>query len=333
MRNLKLIFRSFLTLACTLSSGMLVLAVSGIALAAELPADKQLRFVVPYPAGGGADSMARVLAAKLADALGRRIIIDNRVGAAGIVGGELVAKSPPDGLTLMFVVASHAINAASGRKLPYETERDFAPVMLVGWGANLVSTHPSLPVRTVKELIALARARPGEIHYASFGSGSVSHMSGELFKLMARVELVHIPYRGAAPAMIDVVGGQVPLVFGSLISSMTYAREGRLRALAVTSAERSVLVPELPTVAEAGLPDYNTREWWGIFAPAGVRPELIAQLNQELKRALALEDVRKRLASVGAEIVGSNPAQLAAFLKAEIARWRDTIRSAKITID
>jgi len=182
-------------------------------------------------------------------------------------------------------------------------------------------------------LMALARARPGEIHYASFGSGSVSHMSGELFKLMARVELVHVPYRGAAPAMIDVVGGQVPLVFGSLISSMAYAREGRLRALAVTSAERSVLVPELPTVAEAGLPGFNTREWWGIFAPAGVRPEVIAQLNGELKRALALEDVRTRLASVGAEIVGSDPAQLDAFLKAEIVRWRDTIRSAKITID
>ena len=331
MRSPQSVFRACLTGA--LHAGMLVLALTGMVRAAEPSADKQLRFVVPYPAGGGADSMARVIGAKLADGLGRRIIIDNRVGAAGIVGGELVAKSPPDGLTLMFVVASHAINAASGRKLPYDTERDFAPVMLVGWGANLASTHPSLPVRTVKELIALARARPNQIQYASFGSGSVSHMSGELFKLMAGVELVHVPYRGAAPAMIDVVGGQVPLVFGSLISSMTYAREGRLRALAVTSAERSALVPELPTVAEAGLPGYNTREWWGIFAPAGVRPEMVAQLNAELKRALALEDVRARLAALGAEIVGSDPAQLAAFLKTEIARWRDTIRTAKITID
>jgi tripartite-type tricarboxylate transporter receptor subunit TctC len=305
---------------------------SALAGAAE-PAGRTVRFVVPYPAGGGADAIARVLATRIADGLGARIVVDNRVGAAGIVGGEFVAKSAPDGYTFMLVVASHGINAASGRKMPYDTERDFSPVMLVGWGPNVVTVHPSLPVRSIRDLIGLARTRRGEVQYASFGAGSVSHLSGELFALMAKAEMVHVPYRGAAPAMIDVVGGQVPLAIGSLVSSMAFVRDGRLRALAVTSPERSTLVPDLPTVAESGLAGYETREWWAIFAPAGVPAEAVGRLNREVKRALSQDDVRQRLASVGAEIVGSEPAALATFLGKEIARWRETIRAGRITID
>jgi len=311
----------------------LLLALAATAVHAAEPVGKPLRFVVPYPAGGGADAIARVLAAKIGDGLNARVIVDNRVGAAGIVGGEYVAKAAPDGTTFMLVVASHGINAASGRKLPYDTERDFAPVMLVGWGPNVVTTHPALPVRTLKELLALARARPGELQFASFGSGSVSHLSGELFGLLGRASLVHVPYRGAAPAMIDVAGGQVPLAFGSLVSSMTYVRDGRLRALAVTTPQRSTLVPELPTVAESGLPGYETREWWAIFGPAGTPADAVGRLHRELRNALGQEDVRSRLAAVGAEVVGSEPRALAEFLGKEIARWRQTIQAAKIVID
>jgi tripartite-type tricarboxylate transporter receptor subunit TctC len=305
---------------------------SGAPVAAEL-AGRAVRFVVPYPAGGGADAIARVLAARIADALGGRIVVDNRVGASGIVGSEFVAKSPPDGATFMLVVASHGINAASGRKLPFDTERDFAPVMLVGWGPNVVTVHPSLPARSIRDLIALARTRRGEVQYASFGAGSVSHLSGELFAIMAKAEMVHVPYRGAAPAMIDVAGGQVPLAIGSLVASMTFVRDGRLRALAVTSPERSTLVPDLPTVAESGLPGYETREWWAVFAPAGVSGEAVGRLHRELKRALSHDEARQRLASVGAEVVGSEPAVLAAFLGKEIGRWRETIRAGRITIE
>lgn len=305
---------------------------SGLVCAAE-SAGRTVRIVVPYPAGGGADSIARLLATRITDGLGARILVENRVGAAGIVGGEFVAKAPPDGATIMIVVASHGINAASGRKMPYDTERDFAPVMLVGWGPNVVTVHPSLPVRSIRDLIGLARTRRGELQYASFGAGSVSHLSGALFALMAKVEMVHVPYRGAPPAMIDVVGGQVPLAIGSLVASMAFVRDGRLRALGVTSPERSSLVPELPTVAESGLAGYETREWWAIFAPAGVPADVVGRLHRELQRALTQDDVRQRLASVGAEVVGSEPTALAAFLGKEIARWRETIRAGRIAID
>jgi tripartite-type tricarboxylate transporter receptor subunit TctC len=300
--------------------------------AADFPA-KQLRMIVPYPAGGGADTIARLLVSRLSGGLSERFIVENRPGAAGIIGSELVAKATPDGSVWMLVVASHAINAASGRKLPYDTERDFAPVTLVGWGANVVAVHPSLPVRSVRELVALARTRPNAVQYASFGAGSVSHLSGELFNLEAKVALTHVPYRGAAPAMIDLVGGHVPLAFGSLASTMTYVREGKLRALAVTSRERSPLAPELPTLAESGLSGFDTREWWGVFGPAGLAAELAQRMHRELTQAIAVPEVRTRLNSLGAETISGDPARLGSFLGREIARWREIIRKGGIAVE
>lgn len=313
--------------------GGALLAAAALAPASvSAQAEKPLRWVVPYPAGGGADTISRLLAGRIAGEVGGRVIVENRPGAAGIIGGEYVARAAPDARTVMLVVASHGINAASGRKLPYDTERDFAPVMLVGWGPNIVATHPSLPARSLRDLLALAKARPGEIHYASFGAGSVSHLTGELLKLSTGVDLLHVPYRGAAPAMVDVVGGQVPLAFGSLAASAAYLRAGRLRALAVTSPERSALVPELPTVAESGVPGFATREWWAVFAPAGSPAPALDRINAALAKALAAEEVRSRLAAVGAEAVGGPPDRLGGFMGAEVARWRETIRRAGITL-
>lgn len=289
--------------------------------------------IVPYPAGGGADTIARLLVARLPAAAAERAIVENRPGAAGIIGSEAVARSAPDGSTWMIVVASHAINAASGRKLPYDTERDFSPASLVGWGPNVVSVHPALPVRTVRELLALARAKPGELQFASFGAGSVSHLSGELFKLVAKVDITHVAYRGAAPAMADVVGGHVPMAFGSLASTMGYVRDGKLRALAVTSPERSALAAELPTLSESGIARFDTREWWGVFGPAGIAPETAGRFSSELARIVATPDVRSRLALIGAEAIGSEPMRLSSFLASEIARWRSIISAGKIAVE
>lgn len=289
--------------------------------------------IVPYPAGGGADTIARLLVSRLPGNSAERAIVENRPGAAGIIGSEAVARAAPDGSTWMFVVASHAINAASGRKLPYDTERDFSAASLVGWGPNVVSVHPALPVRSVRELLALARAKPGALQFASFGAGSVSHLSGELFKLVAGVDITHVAYRGAAPAMADVVGGHVPMAFGSLASTMGYVRDGKLRALAVTSPERSPLAADLPTLSEAGVPRFDTREWWGVFGPAGIPPEAAARFSGDLARVVATAEVRSRLALIGAEAIGSEPAKLAAFLGTEIARWRTIISSGKIVVE
>ena len=289
--------------------------------------------VVPYPAGGGADTITRLLVARLPAGVSERFIVENRPGAAGIIGSELIARAPADGSAWLRVVASHAINAASARKLPYDTERDFAPVTLVGWGANVVAVHPSLPVRSVRELIALARARPNAVQYASFGAGSVSHLSGELFTLEAKATLTHVPYRGAAPAMIDLVAGHVPLAFGSLASTMGYVREGRLRALAVTSRERSPLAPDLPTLAESGLSGFDTREWWGVFAPAGLAPELVQRMHRDLAQAILSAEAKARLAALGAEAIAGDPARLGGFLAREISRWREIIRKGGISVE
>jgi tripartite-type tricarboxylate transporter receptor subunit TctC len=288
---------------------------------------------VPWPPGGGNDLIARWFAQKLADPLGQQVIVDNRGGQNGVIGADHVAKSPPDGYTIMVhTVTGHVINPAFYGKLPYDTERDFSSITLIASVPHIIVAHPSLPVKTLKDLIALAKARPGQIDFASFGTGSTSHLSGEMFNLMTGVKLVHIPYKGGGPALIDTLAGQVPLYFSSLPTSLPHVRSGKLRGLAVTGAVRSKQLPEMPTVDEAaGTKGYVSELMYGVFAPAGVPREIIARLNSELVKIINMPDIRERLASIDTEDpVANTPEQMAAYIRSELPKWAKIIKAAGI---
>ncbi len=294
---------------------------------------RPVRFVLPFGAPGGApDTIARLLAPKLSEALGQQVVVDPRVGAGGTIGTEVVANAAPDGHTILLTSPSHAINATLYRKLPYDPVSDFAPITLLAELPNILVIHPSLPARSVKALIALARAKPGSLNYGSAGSGSSQHLAGELFKKMAGVDMVHIPYKGGGAVVIDLVSGQVHLTFGSA-TSLPHVRSGRLVALAVTTAERVSSLPELPTVSEAGLRGYEAAAWYALFAPARTPRPIVERLHAETVRALRLPDVRERLAFETIQIVGSTPAELAAFLQREIAKWGAIVRESGAKVD
>jgi tripartite-type tricarboxylate transporter receptor subunit TctC len=315
-------------LACVL--GALLLCVS----AAHAWPDKPIRMVVPYPAGGTTDLLGRALAQKMGVSLGQQVVVENRTGAAGNIGSDLVAKSKPDGYTiLMGTIASHAINPSLYRDLPYDAERDFAPVMLVATLPNLLVVNPSVPAKTVKELIALAKAKPGELAFASAGSGTTQHLSGELFKKMAGVDMLHVPYKGNAPAVMDLVGGQVQLMFDNIPISLQQVRAGKLRALAVTGPTRSPALPDVPTIAEAALPGFSVTSWFALYAPAGTPEAIVAQLSKEANKALAAPDVQRTLIDQGIEPAGGTPAQLGAHMHAEIARWKKFVAEAGARVD
>jgi len=312
--------------------GFTLFSVSTVAVAQSYPA-KPVRLVVPWPPGGGNDTLGRWLAQKLADPLGQQVVVDNRGGQNGVIGADHVAKSPADGYTIMVhTVTGHLINPAFYGKLPYDTERDFASITLIASVPHTIVAHPSLPVKTLKELIALAKARPGQINFASFGTGSTSHLSGELFNSMTGVNLVHIPYKGGGPALIDTLAGHVPLYFSSLPTSLPQVRSGKLRGLAVTGALRSKHVPEMPTVDEAaGTKGYVSELMYGVFAPAGVPREIRARLNGELVKVLNLPDIRERLASIGTgDPVANTPEQMDAYVRAELPKWAKIVKAAGI---
>lgn len=292
---------------------------------------KPVRIVVPFAPGGPNDILARVIGQKLAEVWGQPVIADNRPGGGTVIGTEIVTKSPPDGYTLLMVSTSHTSNP-SLRKLPYDAIRGLEPVILVASGPNVVLAHPSLPAKSVKELIAVAKARPDQVAYGSGGAGTSTHLSGAMVALMGGVKMVHVPYKGAGPATIDLLSGQITWMVGTILPSMPHIRSGRLRALAVTGAKRSPVLPDAPPVADT-LPGFEASSWYGVSAPGGTPKDVVAKLNQEIARILNSADMRERLSHEGAEVVGGSPEEFGRFYRAEIDKWAKVIKSAGIRLE
>lgn len=303
---------------------------AGSAYAQGYP-EKAVRVVVPFPAGGAADIVARQVMQGLSASFGNQFIVDNRAGAGGAIGADNVARAAPDGYTLLFASSSAlSINPHTMAKTPYDALRDFTPIVLIGYAPNVLVVHPSLPARNVKELIAVARARPGALNFASNGAGTLSHLTGELFMQRANVRMVHVPYKGAAPAVIDTMAGNVSVLFAAYPSVSSQERNGRLRALAVTGAKRAQIAPNLPTVAEAGLAGFESTQWWGFYGPAGLPAAIVTRLNAETNKVLKTSDVVKRLAADGADAAGGTPVELASYHKADFERWGKVVKAAAI---
>lgn len=292
---------------------------------------KAVRVVVPFPAGGGTDIFARLIGKKFGETLRQPFVVDNRAGAAGIIGCELVARAAPDGYTLLMgTTGTHTTNPAVYAKLPYDSLGDFAPISLVAESPFVLFVHPSLPVRNVKELIALAKSRPGELTYASSGVGSSSHLGFELFNMMAGIKGIHVPYKGLPPATADTIAGNIMMSWDSITASGPFIKAKRIRALGIGSARRSALMPEIPTISESGLKGFELGSWYAMFAPAGTSPEIVGLLHREVVKALSLQDVREQFAALGAEAVGGTPEELAAVLKRDLAKWAKVARAANV---
>ena len=307
---------------------------SGFSVCAQDYPRKPVRLIVPFAAGGGNDTVARAIAQQLSASLGQSVYVDNRAGAGGVVGAELAAKSPPDGYTMFLGgVGSHAVNPNLHAKLPYDPIRDFAPITLIASAPSVLVVHPSLPAGTIVEFAALARARPGKLNYASNGNGSSAQLAAVMYESMAGVEMVHVPYKGLAPALADLLSGEVQLMFSSMVAIVPHIKAGKLRALAVTGKKRSALLPEVPTIAESGLPGYEAGSWYGILAPAETPRDIVLLLNAEIVRALKQPEVRERLANEGAEAIGGTPEEFAAHIKAELARMGKVTVDARIRMD
>ena len=313
------------------TTAALVIAIMPAAAHAQTYPTKAIRLVIPFPPGGSTDLTGRVLGAKLGETFGQQVIVENRPGASGMIGNELVARAAPDGHMLtMGTIGAMSVNVSLFKSVPYDSTRDFAPITLTGNVENLLVVHPSLPVRTVKDLIALAAGKPGMLIFASSGTGNAPHLAGELFKQMAKVNLVHLPYKGGGPAMIDLAAGQVSLSFASMPSSLPFAKSGKLRAIAVGGAKRSPAAPEIPTIAESGVPGFEVTDWQGLLAPAKTPAAVIERLNRETIRILNEREVKDRLAAAGLVVVTNTPTQFAEFIRAEIDKWGRVIRSAGI---
>ncbi|MCY1352931.1 hypothetical protein D9M69_392560 [compost metagenome] len=311
-----------------------------MAAAAPLPAlaafpDKPIRMVVPFAPGGGTDHLARAMGITMGEDLGQPVIVDNKPGGSTIIGTDAVAKSAPDGYTLVMATIAHAVNPSLHRKLPFDTEKAFAPVMLVGRSPNVLVVKPDSPIKTVQDLIAAARARPGKLNYASQGAGTSAHLAGELFKKMAKVDINHIPYRGGGPAITDLLGGQVDVMFATAAAVAPHLESGKLRAVAVTTAQRSQAqaLSKVPTIAESGVPNYAADSWYGLFVPAGTPAAVITRLNAAAKKAVHAEAFRKRAEQEGLAISGGTPDEFGRYVKAESQRWSQVIRDANITAD
>jgi tripartite-type tricarboxylate transporter receptor subunit TctC len=314
------------TIACLLA------AMTMPAFAAENAQDypsKPIRLVVPFTPGGSTDILARVIGMKLTEAWGRQVVIDNRPGAGGNIGVDLVAKSPADGYTLvMGHIGTFGVNPTLYPKLPYDPIKDFQPITLVALVPNMLSVNPALPAKSVKELIALAKAKPGTINFGSGGNGSAAHLAGEYFKLMSKTEITHIPYRGTSPAVTDLIAGQIQMIITGVPPTLNFVKTGKLRALAVATSKRLPLLPDLPTISEAGVPGYEATQWYGVLAPAGTPKPIVAKLNAEMAKAIKGPDVREKLAADAAEPVGNSPEEFGAFIKKEIARWAPVIKAS-----
>lgn len=312
----------------------MLLCAAGLACAQTWPLSypvRPIRLIVPFPPGGGNDTVARSIAQEASPALGQSIVVDNRPGAGGIIGAQEAARAAPDGYTLFLGgVGSHAVNPNLHAKLPYDPVRDFAPITLVASAPSVLAVHPALPARNIREFAAYARANPGKLNYASNGNGSSSHMAALLYETSAGVKMTHVPYKGFGPALTDLMSGRVELMFNSIVAILPHIQAGKLRALAVTSKKRSSLLPDVPTLAESGWPEYEAGSWYGILAPAGTPPAVIERLHSEIVKSLKTAEVQKRLAGEGAEIIGSTPQEFASHIKAELARMGEAIRAGGI---
>ena len=294
---------------------------------------KPIRLVVPYTPGAGTDTIARILAQKTGESLGQQVVIDNRPGAGGTIGTEIVAKAPADGYTLLFAPTSHAINPGIYPKLGYDTQKDFAPISVVASLPVVLAVEPSVPATSVRELVALAKSKPGQLTMASSGNGTVFHLTGELFKDAAGINIVHVPFKGGAPAVAALLGGQVNMTFETSVTLVPHIRSGKLRALGVASPRRIALLPDVPTLAESGFPNLLAENWYGLYAPAGTPKEAIARLYAELNRAIHSPEVREKLAQQGAEIRENTPEQTAVFLRSEMVKWAKVIKDSGAKVD
>jgi tripartite-type tricarboxylate transporter receptor subunit TctC len=301
---------------------------------AQVYPSKPIRLIIPFAAGGGNDNVARLVGKSLSDSLGQPLVIDNRPGAGGVLGGELAAKAAPDGYTLFLGgVGSHAVNPNLNANLPYDPIRDFAPVVLLASAPLVLVVHPSVPADSFRAFVALARASPGRLNYASNGNGSSSHLAAVMFDSMTGADMVHVPYKGLSPALTDLLSGRVQLMFSSVVAILPHIRAGKLRGLAVTGAKRMPSMPELPTIAESGLPGFEASSWYGVLAPAGTPREIVVKLNAEFVKALAQPEVRTSLLADGAEPIGGTPEQFAAYIGSEKERLGKLIREAKIRLE
>jgi tripartite-type tricarboxylate transporter receptor subunit TctC len=329
MTNNSVFGGAFLVMSLLFQTGM---------VSAQTPADtypaKAIRIVVPFPPGSAADIVARAVGTKLTEKWGQQVVVDPRPGASGIVASEIVARSAPDGYTLiMGTAATHTINISLYPKLPYDPVRDFAPVVLASLVPNVLAVHPSVPVKSVKELITLAKARPGMLSYASSGSGTSPHLAGELFKNMAGVDILHVPYKGSPQALTDTISGQVTMQFAPMLTVLPHLKSRRLNGLAVTTAKRFSAAPELPTIDESGLPGYEATLWYGMLAPQGTQRSIVLKLNKEVLSILALPEVRESLSRQGADTMSNSPEQFGAYIAAEIVKWAKVIKISGAKVD
>ena len=313
-----------------LAIGMMLVCVDCVAQ--TFPA-RAIRVIVPFAPGGGTDILIRTVSPKLSEALGQQLVIDNRAGGGSTIGSELAAKAPPDGYTLLMVDTSFTTNPSLYSKLPYDSARDFAPVSLMAAAPVILIVHPSVPVKTVKEFVALAKSKPGQLNFASGGPGSSTHLGGELLKLVAGIDLVHIPYKGTGPAVADVLGGQVVMMFAGISSVKQYVAVGRLRAIAVTGQKRSPAMPEVPTFIESGLRGVDSGTYWGCLAPAATPKDIVNKLSTTIANVLKMGDIEKRLSDLGFDAIGGMPDQFATIIRSETEKWARVIKSAHVKLD
>jgi tripartite-type tricarboxylate transporter receptor subunit TctC len=312
---------------------ILAVLAAGLASAQQAYPARQVRIVVPFPPGGTSDILARTIGARLSEPLGQPVVVENRPGAGGNIAADYVAKSPPDGYTLIMGTSSLAISQSLYKKLTYELVKDFAPITQAVNYANLLVVHPSAGVSNVNELLALARAKPGSLSYGTAGNGTPPHMTGELFKAYTSVNILHIPYKGGAPAIADLVAGQIPMMFDNVPPLLPHVRSGRIKALAVTSLGRVPVLPDVPSLHELGLKDFDAVGWNGLLAPAGTPREIVGRLHAEVVKVLKIPEVRDGLTSQGADIVGNTPEQFAAWIRAEVKRWAEVVRVSGAKVD
>ncbi len=318
--------RIFAAVACVIAFG------AAHAIAETFPT-RPVRMIVPYAAGGGADIVGRLVAQRLGDGWGHTVVVDNRPGAGGNIGTEIVARAPADGYTLLLIGPNHTVNISLYSKISYDPVKDFAPVSVVTSAPYLLLVNPSVGVNTVADLIALAKSRPGKILYASAGNGTAGHLGMELIKTMAGIDMVHIPYKGSPPALTDLLAGQVSAAFDNVLSAAPHVKAGKLRAIAVSTIKRSSAMPEVPTVAESGLPGFEVAVWQGILAPAGTPKSIVDTLHAAIVAALARPDMKERMAANGTDIIGSSPAEFAAFIKSDIVKWAKVVKNSGARVD
>ncbi len=313
-------------------AALLLATLASVAAAQSYPA-RPVRLIIPFPPGGSNDIVGRMIAAQLGDRLGQQVVVDNRGGAGGTIGTELAAKSQADGYTLLLISTAYAFNTSIYKKLPYDPAKSFVPVALLGSGPGVLVVNPALPVNSVAGLIAFAKERPGKLNNASAGVGSFQHLASELFRIQAGIEWLHVPYKGGGPAMMDLMAGQADASVGSLIQMLPHIRSGKLKALGTTGAKRSPVLPDVPTVAEAGVPGYEATNWWGFLAPAGTPPAIVERLHQEVAAVQASAETKRRFDTEGAEALQMSPAEFGAFIMAETAKWARVVKEAGISAE